>query len=859
MAAEAKHVMWRQRLAALRADVRAAFAAGGKGRDLVRQMCAGVDALLIDLWQATAAGEHGNVDIVAVGGYGRGELCPYSDWDLWFLMPAGRDDVANQHIQRFLYVLWDLRVQLGYAVRTIDDTVAHLRDNWDSTTAAMESRLLLGGGGHYEALQASMKRMGRRQQRRFIRAKLEEFAERRQRTGKTAFLMEPDVKEGSGGLRDIQALMWMAKAWYGADTMAGLIAAGALIPSECRQLLQARDFLWRLRSGLHLIAGRDSDRLDFETQEQLAGMLGYRNLPHQPAVERLMKHYFRHAGRVARITNMLVMHFQELLKPRRFVLCKNIDDGFVLCGRRLDVKRDDAFTQKPLRLLTIFYAAQQGRRRLSSHALRLIGEHARLIDRDFRKRPEANAVFLSMLREPRNVAWALKEMHDTGVLGRFIPEFGRTIGLGQFNRYHAYPVDEHTIHAVAEARRLRLGRIGGDKLAWVGEAMSTLTRPELLYLALIFHDLGKGRPEDHSLVGERLARRFCQRLGLDRDASELVSWLVKQHLLMAVTSQRCDLGDARVIDRFARQVGDLERLRYLLVLTVADIHAVGPNVWNDWKGSLLRELYALTEQRLITGPVSVDSAERIKARVHAALNTAGAAERIALADHLHALPPRALLRFPPEDLLSIGRLLMRCGEEAGVDVRLDAGRGETVVFIAAHDRPGLFADLSAAIGSGHVSVVAAHAFDLGGGRVLDVFHIQDDHARPLVEPSDQQRLCRRIDNVLAGGKAVVRAPQVKPHVLMRRVPVSVRALPPASTRQTAIEVVAADRPALLATLARTIADAGVNVRGAAISTFGEKAVDVFFLTDRTGKPLDESQIKTVCTQLAAAARLPEAA
>ncbi len=847
-----------ERLKVLNAGVEKMFIAGSDGRTLTRYMCAGVDALLRDMWQEVTGGADTGVDVVAVGGYGRGELCPHSDWDLWFLLPKKHDTAAEETIERFMYALWDLRVKVGHAVWTTDAALAHLREDWNAVTAAMESRLLIGQGRQYADLQDRRSKGGKRSRKRFIKAKLDEFSSRRQRAGGTAFLMEPDIKEGKGALRDVQAVYWMSKAWYGVDSVSGLVEQGILTDGESGQLERAYHFLMRLRCGLHIKAGRASERLSFEEQAQLAAPMGFHDQPHRSAVEALMKRYFGHAGRVATIADMLVRHFKVELLPRRFLFRKDIGDGFVLEGRWLDVRDERVFEEEPLRLLGIFHAAQQGKRRISTHALRLIREYAPLIDSGFRSRPEADRLFMRILRQPRNVAWALKEMSDTGVLGRFIPAFGRVVGLGQFDRYHAYTVDEHTVRAIAEARNMRLGRPGCESFPLACEVAARIARPELLYIALLFHDIAKGRSGDHSEIGAGIAFKFCQRLGLSRDASDLVRWLVEHHLKMAMTSQRCDLTDREIIRAFAARVGDIGRLHFLLLLTVADIRAVGPNVWNEWKGSLLSDLYRAAERELMGAEIPGETLEQqIRLRVESTLAKCTVRERQQAAQVLGNLPWRPVMHFRSTQLAGIVRMLLQATDGHGVDIRTGAGRGETQILVLARNRQGLFANLTAAIASAHIGIVAAHAFALKGGQVLDVFHVQDAGRKPLQIESDILRLRKRIESVLAGGRITVQATAIKPSILMRQQPVSVHELSLASSRQTAIEVVAADRSGLLAGFARAIAEAGVDIRGAAVSTFGEKVVDVFFLADKQGHPLQPDVVASICEELRLVAMLPD--
>ncbi len=847
----------RQALKNLHDQTREMFDAGSSGGLLMQHMCNGVDRLLITLWQESAPQAAAVVDLVAVGGYGRGELAPQSDWDVWFLVPEQLSSGVEEEIQKFLYALWDLNIKLGHAVRSVKETLQHVKEDWNSATAAFESRLICGQGEHYNAVQKKLDTFFKRRRKAFVEAKFEELKARHRRTGGTAFLMEPDIKEGQGGLRDIQTIFWIAKAWYSSDVEA-LIDEQVISPAEYEHLMAAQEFLWRCRVGLHLENRRAGDRLGFEQQAALTGKLGYEEVDQRPAVEVFMKDYFRHVGRVVRVTSMLLLHFQERLHPQLFSLTHSIGDGFTLEGQRVGIENDQVFKQDPLRLLRVFHVAQKDHRRLSSAALRQIRADVLLIDDSFRADPEAHHAFLTTLRDTRNVAWALKEMNDTGVLGRFIPEFREVVGLGQFNRYHAYTVDEHTIRAVGEARNM-FHEQRDKRLPLAHEVCHKIQRPELLYIALIFHDIAKGVSGDHSKNGEAMARSFCQRIGLNRDATELVSWLVREHLYMAVLSQRSDLSDPEVIRGFANKVGDSERLNYLLLLTVADISAVGPGVWNDWKGTLLRELYHSTRQLLMGEGIEGEVLkQRIETRLESTLAKAGE-ERAAMEAMLKVLPWRCVMHFPPRQLYPLGLLLLSSEGSDGVNLVTDEINGETMVMVVARARPGVFAALTGCIASGHINVVAAQAYELLDGRILDLFHIQNAEGDAVTQQQDLQRLKARIGKLLESGNMNLRPniPRCRPTLLMREVAVRVRELPHASSRQTAIEVAAADRPGLLAQLSDRISELGFDIRGATISTFGERVVDVFFLRGKESWGLSTDEVELLCSSLIEVALLPE--
>lgn len=825
---------------------------------LARNMCAAVDSLVLDLWHLTAPACRKRVDLLAVGGYGRGELAPFSDWDLWFLVEARDEREIGDEIQSFLRALWDVGAKVGHAVRSVGQTMRHIESDWSSATAAMETRLLCGSGAQFRLLQEKLQRFFHHRRKDFVAAKLSELEQRHQRAGRTAFLMEPDIKESPGGLRDVQTVFWMAKAWYGSPSVEGLLKCGAMLDSEYRHLTAAQDFLWRCRTGLHLQLNRAGDRLDFDHQFSLAEAMGYVGTKHRPAVEVFMKDYFRSAGRIARVSGMMQMHFKEQIRPPRFSRIVDLGDGFILKGGKVWPVSRDVFKQDSLRLLRVFHLAQEENRVLSSEALRQIRAHVLLIDDAFRNNPEANSLFLAILRHRRNVHWALKQMNDTGVLGRFIPEFRHAVGLGQFNRYHAYTVDEHTIRAIGEARNFWHGE-RGERLPLACEVFHRIHQPELLYLALLFHDIAKGTPEDHSIAGARIAGAFCRRLKLEREACELVEWLVRHHLLMALTSQRCDLSDPEVIRGFAEQVGDMGRLCYLFLLTVADIAAVGPNVWNEWKGTLLHELFRASETYYRTRQVKGPKArQRLEARKESALNLvaeSGNKEQYAAA--LALLPDRCIGHFPPRQLACILRTLEQAGKRGAVHLVHEPERGETLTLVVAPDRLGLFADLTAVIASGYANVVAAQAFDLGDGRVLDVFHIQGPDGQPYAEPSDLQRLEQKISMLLEGRGRIPTPKPLSSNILMRRIKARARELPDASSRHTAIEVTAADRPGLLAGLARCISDLGLMIHNASISTFGERVVDVFFVTGKDFRKLSTQQVALLCARLEQIAELTE--
>lgn len=817
------------------------------GQQLVQRLSQDVDATLQQIIAEFPALI--DVDVVAVGGYGRAELSPHSDWDLWFIVPNTDQPCIGESIEKLLYILWDLNIKLGYAVRCVDETIKHIQTDWQSATAALDMRLISGSSQHFDVLQMKFYRWIKRKKKSFVQAKLDECVARRQRTGSTAYMMEPNIKEGEGGLRDIQTIIWMVRVWYGQHTVSDLIEAGALTRGEWGELDEAQNFLWRCRCSLHLQVRRASDQMYFDLQYALAEELLYEDHKGHRAVEQFMHDYFAYVGRVAHMTDMFIAHFQEILNPQRFVLRRKIGDAYVQRGNLVDVAHDDIFIEKPLRLLEVFHVAQADSRRLSSNVLRLVHEHRQRLNA-YSDTPEVYNLLLKILKHPRSVGWTLREMHQCGVLGIIIPDFGRVEGLGQFNCYHVYTVDEHTVRAVSQAREMRLNRPQAEKLKLSCKIMSMIKRPELLYLALIFHDLGKGLGGMHEEKGAVMAENFCRKMGLTEDDVQLVSWLVLHHLDMAKISQRCDLSDPQVIDHFVQVVGHIERLQYLLLLTVADIRAVGPDVWNDWKGALLRDLYYATESALLGQVESNDTVkERAQVRLDSTLQLASASEKQCIQDALSLLSWRAVLHHPPKHLLKLALVVANSKAENNIEFQLDTLRGDTRIVIVAEDRQGLFASLTAAIATSHINVLAAEIYHLGDGRCLDIFHVQQASGKVLDDVSMQERLHQRISAVLQGEKRPQLRFKYKETLLMKRVRVRVQQLSMGSSQQTVLQVVAADRLGLLAELSAVIGDAGYDLCGAAILSFGEKGIDVFFLRQACGDALSDEQVELLSQQL----------
>src|SRR5579871_5591457 len=597
----------RKALAAGRAEIRRRFEAGGTAAAVMREQCFLMDQLIHALFDVVigelyplanpTAGE--KLALVAVGGYGRGELAPCSDIDLLFLLPYKRTPHTEQVVEALLYVLWDLGLKIGHAVRSVEDCLRHAKSDLTVRTSLLELRFLRGD----EEMFGELKRrfdleIARGTAAQFIEAKLAERDERHRREGDSRYKLEPNVKEGKGGLRDLHTLFWLAKYIYRIDDVAKLVDLGVLSPEESHRFARAQDFLWTVRCHLHYLTGRAEERLTFDLQTEIGRRMGYTDHAGSRGVERFMKHYFLIAKDVGDLTRIFCAILEADQRRRRRLpwvrwgIGRRGLDGFVLDGERLTIPAEDFFAKDPVALIRLFHIAQRTGLDIHPRALRRVGQSLRLVDAKLRDDPEANRLFLDILTSPRDPESALRRMNEAGVLGRFVPDFGRVVAQMQYDMYHVYTVDEHTIQAIGILHQLEQGGLKEEAPAAseVMRAIADESSRRAVYFGLFMHDLAKGRNGDHSELGAEAALKLGPRLGLNESETETASWLVKQHLLMTRTAYKRDIDDPKTIADFIAIVQSPERLKLLLVLTVADVRAVGPNVWNAWKAGLLRQL-----------------------------------------------------------------------------------------------------------------------------------------------------------------------------------------------------------------------------------------------------------------------------
>ena len=594
-------------------DLRARFLAEEPVETLVHARARLLDVVLREVWRTRVAGHDTDWALVAVGGYGRGELHPCSDVDILVLVPAPLDADGRAVLEQLVTFLWDIGLEVGHSVRTVEECAVESAADVGVMTSLLEARWLAGNAGLLGAMRTALSPDRVWPVREFLEAKVKEQAERHLKANDTAYNLEPNVKTGPGGLRDIQTIAWVAKRHFGAESLDELAAKGFLAPSELRRLKNAQAFLWKVRFGLHVATGRREDRLLFDHQVRLAGTFGYEDASFTLAVEQLMQRYYRTVMDVSLLNELLLQLFREAIldesRPPQ-----PLNPRFQVRNSYLEAVNDEVFARQPSALLEVFALLQQNPavRGVRASTIRAIGRHLWLIDEEFRQNPRNHRLFMDILRAPEGVTHELRRMNTYGVLGRYIPSFGRIVGRMQYDLFHAYTVDAHTLFVVSNLRRMAIPRFDHE-LPNLSRIMQSLPRQEVAYLAALFHDIAKGRGGDHSDLGAVDAEAFCLEQGMSRYDARLVAWLVRNHLQLSITAQKQDISDPAVINGFAHKVGDETHLDYLYVLTAADVRGTNPRLWNSWKASLFHEFYERVKHALRRGlesPIDQDELKR---------------------------------------------------------------------------------------------------------------------------------------------------------------------------------------------------------------------------------------------------------
>ncbi|SEM13075.1 UTP--GlnB (protein PII) uridylyltransferase, GlnD [Roseovarius azorensis] len=783
------------------------------------------------------------IAVFAVGGYGRGEMAPFSDVDLLFLTPYKITPWAESVIESMLYILWDLRLKVGHASRTIRDCLRLGAADFTIRTALLENRFLAGEATLADKLNQRLRDdLFKGSERAFTEAKLEERDARHEKQGER-YMVEPNVKEGKGGLRDLQSLFWIAKYQHRVKDVSELVALGMFTRDEFATFAKAENFLWAVRCHLHLISARPNDQLTFDMQVAVAERMGYADRAGRRGVEIFMQDYFRHATAVGDLTRIFLTKLEasqlksEPLLQRLLRRRKKLKDGYAEVHGRLAIADHKTFLSDPLNLLRLFEEALRTGLLIHPDAMLLVTANLHLIDDAMRNDPRAQKLFLDLLLKHGNPERALRRMNELGVLSAFLPEFGPIIAMMQFNMYHHYTVDEHIIQCISHLAKIERRELI-EELPVSSSILKEGINRRVLYVALLLHDIGKGREEDHAILGARIARRVGPRLGLKPREVDTVEWLVRYHLLMSDTAQKRDIADPRTVRDFAKAVQTRERLDLLLLLTVCDIRGVGPGTWNNWKASLLRALYRQTRRAMEGG---LEALNREQRGADAKRNL-----REALPDwDARDLKHETARHYPPywQGLhvtahVVFARLLRDLHEdEIAIDLAIDEDRDATRACFALADHPGIFSRLAGALALVGANVVDARTYTSKDGFATAVFWIQDAEGHPF-ESDRLPRLRKMIHKTLQGEivprEAIKSRDKLKKRERAFRVPTHITFDNDGSEIYTIIEVDTRDRPGLLYDLTRTLAASNVYIASAVIATFGEQVVDTFYVKDMFG-------------------------
>jgi [protein-PII] uridylyltransferase len=873
----------RQTLADGRAEVRRRFERSATGLSAAQAHSYLIDQLIRVLHDDTAEKFYPapnptlseRLTLVATGGYGRGQLAPQSDVDLLFLLPYKQTPRGEQVVEHMLYMLWDLGLKVGHATRSIAECLRFARADLTIRTALLEARYVWGEQALFAELQQRFAAdIVAGSAREFVEQKLAERDARHVRMGDSRYVLEPNIKEGKGGLRDLHTLFWIAKYAYRVSNVGELTARGVLTAPEVAKFAKAESFLWTIRFQLHYLTGRPEERLTFDVQAELARRMGYTDHAGSRGVERFMKHYFLVAKDVGDLTRIFcaALEAEQQRKPRLSLSrlwggWRRDLAGFRVEGERLNIVEAEAFLADPVNFIRLFSVAHQHGLDIHPTALRLITQNLRRIDAAMREDTEANRLFLEILTSKTDPETSLRRMNEAGVFGRFVPDFGRVVAQMQYDMYHVYTVDEHTLFAIGILNQIEHGLLK-DELPLATSLMPKLQSRRALYVALLLHDIAKGRGGDHSELGERIANKLGPRLGLSAEETETAAWLVRQHLAMSNVAFKRDLQDPQTIADFVALVQSPERLKLLLVLTVADIRGVGPKTWNNWKAALLRELYWAADERM-TGPLNREAPRLVERRIAEAT----AAMRAELKDWNDADFEAQVARGTPSYWLSVdpvtaarhARMMRRArldGAPLSVETRVDPPRGVTELTIYTADHPGLFASIAGAMAVSGANIVDAKIFTLADSMALDSFWLQDAEGGAFDRPEKLARLAVLIEQALSGrlrsldelkhrrtGPTRARVFTVTPRVLIDN---------EASATHTVIEVNGRDRPGLLYDVTSALTALQLQIATAKISTFGERVVDVFYVKNIFGLKIDHpAQLVEIRDSLTAALADPD--
>ena len=810
------------------------FRSGAATSEVIIGYAITIDYLLWHAW-FTHDLHKTNATLLAVGGYGRAELHLYSDIDLLILVDNKCKDDVQDKLTQFLTFLWDSGLDVGHSVRTIKQTVSESKKDITVITSILEARPLCGNIALYNELKKATAAKKIWNSKQFYLAKKTELETRHKKYGDTFYQLEPNIKEGPGGLRDIQFIDWITKRHFENRSLADLISTDFITEDEYNQLRHLQEYLWKIRFSLHVITKRKEERLLFDHQIELARQSGYNNLDSNLAVEQFMQNYYRHISECSQLTALLSAHFEEsYLSSKLFKYKKKINNRFHASGDTLCVAHDQVFKQNPMALLELFLLMQQNEqlKKVSSHTIRLVRENLHLIDQAFQKDLRNKSIFIEILRQPKHIARELKRMHRFGVLAAYWPAFARIVGRMQYDLYHVYTVDHHILAVLQEARQLTKKEIAEQEIYSI---FNQLPKPELLYLAALFHDVAKGRKGDHSTEGADEALAFCLDHGLSEYDANLVAWLVENHLIMSMTAQHKDTSDPEVVNEFAEKVTNLIRLNYLYLLTIADINGTNPALWNNWRATLLAELYKSTSAQLRSG-TQTNSEQQISAIKKSALKQ--------LIEYGHSEPACTafwqelnddyFMRHTDDEIAWHTHSILSANnnEKAQVKIRQLNSRGCTEIFIYSNDRSHLFSHITRSLHELGLSILDARIITSKNGYALDTFIVLDQQNQPITDNQECKKIEKKIQSTLLQSTSNNKHGN---HFVPRRLrhfssQPKINIMNPVQSAHSCIHIWSTDYPGLLADIADVFAELKINIHSARVSTLGERVHDIFYVT-----------------------------
>lgn len=837
------------------------FLEGGEARALVQENAQFADIILHYAWHQQTWDD--NISLIAVGGYGRGELHPHSDIDLLILMHRNKAEHYRERIEKFLAFLWDIQLQIGHSVRSIPQCIVEAKADITVATNIMETRLICGNPSLRNTL---LEKTGPNKlwpSAKFYSGKIDEQKKRHRKHDDTEYNLEPNIKEAPGGLRDIQLINWTAKRHFDVHRRSLLVHKGFLSEEEYLTLRRDEDFLWRVRYGLHYIAERGEERLLFDYQRKLATLLGYTDSNGKLAVEKFMQRYYQTVLSIRELTDVLLLYLDEAIyKKNKTKVATPINDRFIIRDGYLDTMSENTFAKNPSALLELFaiMGENQNIEGIRASTIRQIRLHRNLIDDAFRENPDNRELFMRILKAPFKLSWQLKRMNRYGILGSYLPEFAKIVGQTQHDLFHIYPVDVHTLQLITNIRRLARPEVAA-KFPVSAHIFKNMPKPELIIIAALYHDIAKGRGGDHSILGAKDVAEFGERHNLQAEEIKLLQWLVENHLLMSTLSQREDISDPDVIYKFARHVGDQRRLDMLLVLTVADINATNPRLWTDWKGALMRNLYFETKRALHDGleePVDrsdwVNNAKQHALRLLRDKNI----EESAAKDIWGDIADQFFLRERAEDIARFTQSILASDREPIILLR-DVGveiSVATQIFVHTSTGKNLFPVIAAILDKLRLNIVDARLQTTSDDRAFDVFYVLDENDRPI---GSNKKLSGDVIKALTEGilnPASVdfdikrrTSRQLKSFTMKTRV--SLRN--DKETNTSILQVITPDRPGLLAQIASIFSRFELELYNAKISTLGERVEDTFYIRDKDNQTLSDdigNAIKeSICSEL----------